>query len=470
MAINYVQTNTLYLAGSGVIIGATSATLTSFTDIYANVLTMASFGAKGFITFEPDTTNEEAATFTGVTANANGTYTLTGLKTVLAQTPYTESTGLVRQHSGGTKIVVTDNVAFWNTFGNKQNDETLTGRWGTAVVPSSGNDIVNKTYADGLAIAGAPNASTTVKGIGEVSVAPVSPTIPIFVGDNDGRVPTQNENNALVGNNTDIAVSTGNKFVTQTGLIHNAEKYAADAGSNDTYVITLSPIPTSYTTGMVVYFKANTVNTGAATINVNSLGAKTIVKGVNTTLADGDIAAGMFCTLIYDGTNFVLQNPIANIIRTNKIITNGVLQALGGGSTTVFTVSIPGGTLSTSNAIKVKVFLDGYNQGAVSNAVFTLTYGSTSGGSVGINTTSGDGVTGGGIAEFAVIATGATNTQMIASEMYIVPVGFSTTPQARGGGAHSTAAEDSTTTLNLSLVWNGGATLNITGYIIELVS
>ena len=49
--------------------------------------------------------------------------------------------------------------------------------------------------------------------------------------------------------------------------------------------------------------------TGAATLNVNSLGAKTIVKGVNTTLLDGDIAASMFCTVIYDGTNFVLQNP-----------------------------------------------------------------------------------------------------------------------------------------------------------------
>jgi hypothetical protein len=62
---------------------------------------------------------------------------------------------------------------------------------------------------------------------------------------------------------------------------------------------------------MVVYFKANTINTGAATLNVNSLGAKTIVKYVNTTLENGDIAAGMFCSLIYDGTNFVLQNPIA---------------------------------------------------------------------------------------------------------------------------------------------------------------
>lgn len=88
--------------------------------------------------------------------------------------------------------------------------------------------------------------------------------------------------------------------------------YAADAGSNDSYVISLSPAPASYTAGMIVFFKANTVNTGAASINVNSLGVKTIVKRVNTTLANGDIPALALCMLIYDGTNFVLLNPVVN--------------------------------------------------------------------------------------------------------------------------------------------------------------
>lgn len=89
----------------------------------------------------------------------------------------------------------------------------------------------------------------------------------------------------------------------------SAINYAADAQANDTYVITLSPAPTAYTTGMQVIFKANTANTGAATLNVNSLGAKTIVKAVSTTLANNDILANMFCLCVYDGTNFVLMNP-----------------------------------------------------------------------------------------------------------------------------------------------------------------
>jgi len=97
-----------------------------------------------------------------------------------------------------------------------------------------------------------------------------------------------------------------------SGVLTSNTPYAADAGSNDTYVITLSPAATAYTTGMMVEFKANTANTGAATITINGLGAKTIVKRVNTTLADGDIAASMFCVLVYDGSQFVLINPITN--------------------------------------------------------------------------------------------------------------------------------------------------------------
>lgn len=37
--------------------------------------------------------------------------------------------------------------------------------------------------------------------------------------------------------------------------------YAADAGANDTYVISLTPALTAYTTGQVINFKANTANT-----------------------------------------------------------------------------------------------------------------------------------------------------------------------------------------------------------------
>ena len=101
--------------------------------------------------------------------------------------------------------------------------------------------------------------------------------------------------------------------------------YAADSGSNDTYAITLDPAPTAYTTGMVVQFKANTVNTGAATLNCNSLGAKTIKKNYNSDLSDGDIKANQIVTVIYDGTNFQMLSPVSN----NIAFKNGVTTRNG---------------------------------------------------------------------------------------------------------------------------------------------
>lgn len=113
-----------------------------------------------------------------------------------------------------------------------------------------------------------------------------------------------------VNNTTDASKNSASAVLSSKTLA--TFNYAADAGSNDTYVISLNPSPGSYTTGMIIFFKANTVNTGAASINVNSLGAKTIVKRVNTTLANGDIPALALCMIIYDGTNFVLLNPVVN--------------------------------------------------------------------------------------------------------------------------------------------------------------
>lgn len=83
-------------------------------------------------------------------------------------------------------------------------------------------------------------------------------------------------------------------------------QYAADAGSTDAYAITLSPAPTAYFTGMMVRFKANTVNTGAATLNVNGLGAKTIKKNTIDDLSNNDITANQIVNVVFDGTNFQL--------------------------------------------------------------------------------------------------------------------------------------------------------------------
>lgn len=113
-----------------------------------------------------------------------------------------------------------------------------------------------------------------------------------------------------VSNTSDATKNSASANLTNKTM--GAFNAALDAGANDSYVITLSPAPAAYTTGMIIIFRANTVNTGAASINVNGLGVRTIVKRVNTVLANADIPALQWCMLVYDGTNFVLLNPVVN--------------------------------------------------------------------------------------------------------------------------------------------------------------
>jgi hypothetical protein len=91
--------------------------------------------------------------------------------------------------------------------------------------------------------------------------------------------------------------------------------YCADAGSTDAYACSLSPAIAAYTNGASYRFKANTANTGAATLALNGLTATAIVKytgGVASALADNDIRAGQIVTVVYDGTNFQLASMLGN--------------------------------------------------------------------------------------------------------------------------------------------------------------
>lgn len=108
--------------------------------------------------------------------------------------------------------------------------------------------------------------------------------------------------------NTAVAGTLG---VTGAATVQGALNFAADAGSNDTYVITLAPAPAAYTTGMYIAFTANTANTGACSINVNGLGAKALKRGVSTDPGDNFIKAGSVVVCIYDGTNCQMLNPAA---------------------------------------------------------------------------------------------------------------------------------------------------------------
>lgn len=101
-------------------------------------------------------------------------------------------------------------------------------------------------------------------------------------------------------------------FRASAGLVElntntNSDHYG-DSSGTDTYTSTVDPIAFAYTTGMVVRIKFGNANTGAATLNVSDLGAKSIKKNGSVALSAGDIKAGAIYTLVYDGTNFQIDN------------------------------------------------------------------------------------------------------------------------------------------------------------------
>jgi hypothetical protein len=84
----------------------------------------------------------------------------------------------------------------------------------------------------------------------------------------------------------------------------------------DTYTATLDPVPSAYVTEKLYHVRfpnANTITN--PTINLNSLGTKTIKKGAGRALAVGDIEAGMTGILAYNGTDMILLNPAKGVLR-----------------------------------------------------------------------------------------------------------------------------------------------------------
>lgn len=107
------------------------------------------------------------------------------------------------------------------------------------------------------------------------------------------------------------AVSGGIAYDQGTVAVSTAFNYAVDTAANDTYVATIQGI-TAYNAGLVVWLNPVTDNTGACTLNINSLGAKALKTVLGADPGDSHIDAAQIVPLCYDGTNFVILTPDSN--------------------------------------------------------------------------------------------------------------------------------------------------------------
>jgi hypothetical protein len=153
-------------------------------------------------------------------------------------------------------------------------------------------------------------------------------------------------------NNITNALETGlDKLPSESNIKNGLINYGTDAGAADAYVVTMPYTPTAYTDGMLVAFKAGNANTGACTVNVDSLGAKSIKRQDGSAPIAGDIAANKIVELRYNSTSgyFEIQGSIGATAGAGTMsLQNANAVAITGGTASGLTLTSPvlNGTLS----------------------------------------------------------------------------------------------------------------------------
>jgi hypothetical protein len=183
-----IQGKTYYLAGAGITNTQNTIQLTSFTlpDPNNTPITNSMFSGTQYGVLEAQTSKIENISYTGVTENANGSATLTGVQRGLSfYTPYAASTTLALSHAGGASFILSNPAAFYgNNFAFLSNDQTFTGvntytqsplYPGTysplVATPTLAGQAANKGYVDGIAISGGVVATNSVPGISFLATA-----------------------------------------------------------------------------------------------------------------------------------------------------------------------------------------------------------------------------------------------------------------------------------------------------------
>lgn len=120
-----------------------------------------------------------------------------------------------------------------------------------------------------------------------------------------------------------------------------------DIGAVNAYALTISdPVVAAYHAGQRFQFIPANTNTGASTLNINSVGAPNILKlGTSgpIALSGGEIVAGNITDVQYDGTEFQLLTTIPISSSTGSIPPSGTIALWS-------TTSLPTGWLECSGA------------------------------------------------------------------------------------------------------------------------
>lgn len=213
---------------------------------------------------------------------------------------------------------------------------------GTALasVDSSGNLIVNACTGCGSVVIGFP---LTVTG-------GVSGAVPCFTSTTVESAGTLLALNALTVGGGAGACPTSKSWADM-----DSTQYVTGGGTAQAQTATLAPAATALVAGLELNFLPVAANTGAApTLAVNGLTAKPITKLGATALVANDLTTTAIASVIYDGTEFQLQNPQTAVAGGGSAFPVTVTGGVSGAvpcftSTTVESA----GTLLAANALVI---------------------------------------------------------------------------------------------------------------------
>ena len=126
------------------------------------------------------------------------------------------------------------------------------------------------------------------------------------------------------------AIETGFALLPAAAVLGEGRaNYVSDTGGVNAYLVTMSPTATAYTVGMEIVFIPDNNNTGASTVNVDSLGVKSIKRRGGDALVAGDLSSAAIAMMRYDGSEFQMQS-----IQTTSVASLPLSVANGGTAAT----------------------------------------------------------------------------------------------------------------------------------------